>query len=208
MSSPYFSENQLNTIASALSDQGYIILPSILDKNILEGLLLNIKQMDKSCFTTASTGRGNALKNDQSIRGDSIAWLSDDTKNDALRDYFVWSEALRQGLNRTLFLGLYEYECHYAYYPPGAFYAKHVDAFKGNKTRIVSSILYLNSTWDDGDGGELLLYDPQTQELLETVRPRLGTLVLFLSEVFPHEVLPSHKARYSLTGWYRVNSSF
>ncbi|MBV1883381.1 MAG: 2OG-Fe(II) oxygenase [Pseudomonadales bacterium] len=35
----------------------------------------------------------------------------------------------------------------------------------------------------------------------------LGTLVLFLSETFPHEVLKSQRQRLSLTGWFRVNAN-
>jgi SM-20-related protein len=39
------------------------------------------------------------------------------------------------------------------------------------------------------------------------VIPALGTLAIFLSEEFPHEVLPTHRDRYSIAGWYRINAS-
>jgi SM-20-related protein len=32
-------------------------------------------------------------------------------------------------------------------------------------------------------------------------------LVVFLSEEFPHEVLPTATDRYSIAGWFRVNTS-
>lgn len=35
----------------------------------------------------------------------------------------------------------------------------------------------------------------------------LGTLVVFLSEEFEHEVLPAKRDRYSIAGWFRVNPS-
>ena len=118
-------------------------------------------------------------------------------------------EQLRRYLNRELFLGLFEYECHYAYYDVGAFYAKHLDAFKHNPNRIVSTVLYLNPNWKPGDGGELRLFAPQgTEECdrpLMTIRPEYGTLVAFLSEDIPHEVVISHKPRYSIAGWFRIN---
>jgi len=35
----------------------------------------------------------------------------------------------------------------------------------------------------------------------------LNRLVIFLSEEFPHEVLPANTHRYSIAGWFRVNNS-
>jgi len=43
---------------------------------------------------------------------------------------------------------------------------------------------------------------PPNCETFVDVEPRLGTLVVFLSELFPHEVLPSNRDRLSLTGWF------
>jgi SM-20-related protein len=39
------------------------------------------------------------------------------------------------------------------------------------------------------------------------VVPLHGTVVVFLSEEFPHEVLPAHRDRHSIAGWFRVNAS-
>ena len=38
------------------------------------------------------------------------------------------------------------------------------------------------------------------------VLPRGGTLVVFLSDRFPHEVLPARRERLSLAGWFRRRS--
>jgi SM-20-related protein len=35
------------------------------------------------------------------------------------------------------------------------------------------------------------------------VLPQGGRLLTFLSERFEHEVLPAHRERISLTGWFR-----
>ena len=68
-------------------------------------------------------------------------------------------------------------------------------------------VVYLNPNWGADDGGELVLYqnDADTEGL--KVTPLMGTVVLFLSEEFPHEVLPAQRDRYSIAGWYRVNGS-
>jgi hypothetical protein len=38
------------------------------------------------------------------------------------------------------------------------------------------------------------------------VQPQMGTMVCFLAEHFWHEVLPAHKERMSITGWFRQRS--
>ena len=40
-----------------------------------------------------------------------------------------------------------------------------------------------------------------------TVTPNFGTIVVFLSEEFPHEVLPALRDRYAIAGWFRLNTS-
>ena len=62
-------------------------------------------------------------------------------------------------LNREAFLGLFELEMHYAWYPPGAGYARHIDQPHGSGQRRVSLVLYLNRRWRAGDGGELKIVD-------------------------------------------------
>ncbi|HZW25973.1 MAG TPA: 2OG-Fe(II) oxygenase [Gallionella sp.] len=41
----------------------------------------------------------------------------------------------------------------------------------------------------------------------ETVNPTFGTMIIFLSESFPHEVLVAHANRRSIAGWFRVSGS-
>ncbi len=67
-------------------------------------------------------------------------------------------EALRQILNRELFLGLEEYESHFALYAPGAFYRAHLDRFRDDDKRTVSVVLYLNDDWLPEHGGALRLH--------------------------------------------------
>lgn len=118
-----------------------------------------------------------------------------------------WAENLRIDLNRTLYLGLDSFESQFAHYPPGAFYRKHVDAFKGSSNRVVSLILYLNPDWSPADGGQLTLYDQADRELAKFA-PNMGTVAVFFSERFPHEVLATARDRYSVAGWFRRREEF
>jgi SM-20-related protein len=197
-------EDSFRQIALQLETTGYAIQRSLLPEALVDSLLLHFKSLPEEDFKPAGTGRATDYQVRKGIRGDAIRWL--DGHHPATQAYLDWMEALRLGLNRHLFLGLFNYECHYAYYPSGAFYRKHVDAFKGETNRILSTVLYLNPLWQPQDGGELLLFSDR-EERLETILPSYGKLVIFLSEVFPHEVLPVNKPRYSIAGWFRVNSN-
>ncbi|MDT8282877.1 MAG: 2OG-Fe(II) oxygenase [Gammaproteobacteria bacterium] len=192
-------------IAKELKHHGYIILNDVFSVEQLQSLFIDIKKSDSESFRVAGIGREQAFQLNQFVRRDRICWL--DMNYQPTRFYLEWAEALRQHLNRMLFLGLFDYECHYAHFPKGAFYKKHLDAFQGNSNRQLSSVLYLNPAWQPADGGELVLYAADDSTVLETVLPTFGTMVLFLSEEFPHEVLATQCSRYSLTGWYRINNT-
>jgi SM-20-related protein len=191
-------------IAGKLAHSGYIVLEKPLDDALLNSLLARCKEDVSSGFQTAHIGKGADKKQISSIRGDVISWLIDTHSTDAA--YLALMEKLRLGLNERLFLGLFDYECHYAIYREGTGYAKHTDVLAGKKNRVLSTVLYLNEDWQPGDGGELMLYDAKGAAL-ETVAPRYGTMIIFLSESFPHEVLISQRIRRSIAGWFRVSGS-
>jgi SM-20-related protein len=118
---------------------------------------------------------------------------------------------LRVALNRHLYLGLHDYEAHYAHYAPAAFYRRHLDAFNSSGSessgelaprRILSTVCYLNENWQADDGGELVLWDRSDREITQII-PSSGTAVFFLSDEFPHEVRPAMAQRYSIAGWFR-----
>jgi SM-20-related protein len=116
-------------------------------------------------------------------------------------------EAVRVNLNRALYLGLFEFEAHFAVYAPGAFYRAHLDNFRGTSARIVTAILYLNEDWQTVDGGQLRLYTTGEEggEYVDLL-PEAGQWILFDSARFWHEVLPARRERFSLTGWLRTRS--
>lgn len=116
--------------------------------------------------------------------------------------YLRWMECLRVALNRELFLGLAEFEAHYAHYPPGTFYKKHVDRHCDSNARVISVVFYLNNDWSAEAGGELLMHGEGGQPLF-SVSPKGGTLLLFTSEDMPHEVRAATRERWSIAGWFR-----
>ncbi len=152
----------------------------------------------------AGVGRGPFQEVREGIRGDHIQWL-EAGQVEVCDRYLELMDSLRLALNRGLFLGLEDYESHFALYPPGAFYRKHVDRFRDDDRRMVSAVLYLNQAWLPEHGGQLRMYlnNELQDEMHYDVQPTGGCLVVFLSGEIPHEVMPSSRERLSLTGWFR-----
>ncbi|WP_417763794.1 2OG-Fe(II) oxygenase [Shewanella sp.] len=199
-----FDDALLNTIADALVSDGYLILRDVLPQQLTEALRVRVEEAPVEDFRLAAIGRGGEQQLNQDIRSDRIRWLEPSSEPDS--SYTMIMESLREGLNQRLFMGLFDYESHYAWYRPGAFYQKHVDALRGSQNRILTTVFFLNHEWQAEQGGELKLYDEDDQ-LLHTILPEFGTLVIFLSERFPHEVCPTQRGRGSIAGWFRVSNS-
>jgi len=195
----------LDLIATALATEGFVVLPEALPQALTDALFAHLISLPRAGFADAGVGREDGYHNDGFVRTDKTFWI--DPGRPATSAYLDWIEDLRLGLNRRLFLGLFDFECHFAWYPAGAYYRRHVDAFKGGTNRVLSVVLYLNPQWTNADGGELLLYRAGEDEPLDRVLPSYGRMVIFLSEEFPHEVIAARRARYSLTGWFRVNNA-
>lgn len=197
----HFSEQDLDHLADALAGRGWMVWPLAVPGELGRALAEECRaRLARGELKAAGIGRGGASRLNEDIRRDAIQWL--EPGQQALTDrYLTLMDGLRQGLNRRLYLGLEDFECHFAAYAPGAFYQKHVDRFRDDDRRSVTAILYLNEGWQAGDGGALRFY-PQDETPRE-VPPELGTLVVFLSAGLVHEVLPAGRERLSLTGWFR-----
>lgn len=196
-------ESLFDQIADALAGPGFIVLDQPLPESLIKGLIGNL-QAQQAALKPAGVGRQGDYQRNQNIRGDAIQWL--EPGDSAVTEFLCWMDTLRLAINQRLFLGLFDYEAHYAVYAPGAFYQKHRDAFKGNPGRKLSTVLYLNQGWDVVAGGELMLYDEADTTQLARVAPECGRLVIFLSEDFPHEVLPATQLRQSIAGWFRIKA--
>jgi SM-20-related protein len=190
--------NWLEQIAQPFYQQGYVILEQAIPADLCWALYQDVQHQQ---LTAAGVGRQGQHQLNQQVRRDHTAWLSQN--NPVQQQYLQQMAQLQQDMNRRCFLGLIDFEAHYARYQQGDFYQKHLDAFVGRSNRVLSTVCYLNTV---EQGGELLIYNEQDQ-LISRVQPNAGTLVIFESCRFPHEVLPATTTRYSIAGWFRQNSS-
>ena len=194
-------------LCDSLAHDALAVVPGFLAAKAVTALAHEARLRDAAGeFRAAGVGRGAARLTRSDIRGDRTLWLDERVPAIAERAFWQTVRSLRVVLNRTLFMGLSEFECHYALYPPGAFYRRHRDQFRDNASsaaRVVSCVLYLNDDWKTSDGGALHIYcDDDVREVM----PTGGTLVCFFSERFEHEVLPATRERLSITGWFRRRS--
>lgn len=192
----------IEAIARQLTQVGYIVLDQPLLRSQSAQLNVRCQDFERQQFQPARIGRGAERQRLDTIRGDVICWLDDGNSID--HAYLSWMEKLRIGLNEALYLGLLDYECHYAIYCAGAGYARHSDVLSGRRNRVLSTVFYLNEDWHARDGGELVLFAPEGDAIIATVTPTFGKMIIFLSESFPHEVLSACRQRRSIAGWFRV----
>lgn len=189
----------MNKLIDALATQGYYIWDDFISPEQVAELRNSIPDEWKK----ARIGRNEETSREVTIRSDKIQWLCRNM-GAAVASFLEKMEQIRLEANRHFFLGLFEYEAHFAKYEKGDFYQKHLDCFKGNENRRLTTVFYMNEHWNDEDAGELKVYDLKDNHIA-TIPPKAGRLFVFLSEQFPHEVLPTNTERYSIAGWFRVN---
>ncbi len=197
----------LDGIIEGLVRDGFAVSPGFAPIALVRALRKEAMERDQlGEFRLAGIGRRQEHQKDARVRSDRTCWLKAGTL--AQCQWLEHMEALRIAVNQSLFMGLFELESHFAIYGPGDYYQRHLDAFNGNNGRLLSVVLYLNEGWQSEWGGRLRIWPgPDTSAIATEVEPRAGTLVAFLSEKIPHEVLAATRERYSIAGWFRCNNT-
>jgi SM-20-related protein len=222
------NDNEISRIDASdlatLRDQGYVIIDDFLTSETwMEALrddVMNLRQKNK--FKIAKIGQDSTNTLNEEIRVAETCFLGrdkpelKDVHNQAREKLYEVLETLRmdlqEGGGNKLDPNLSEFL--YAYYPTGGFYRRHRDAVKGSASwlREYSLLLYLNEeSYDpDTDGGRLRVHFDSGGDFLPDGEAPLfqdvdafgGTLVIFESNKFPHEVLDTVAERFAVVGWY------
>ena len=193
-----FSTNDLEQLMQKVDEQGWGILS--LPQSFCQSLLQRFNEVEFSGLLK----KADVTKNDQpqEIRNDFTYWL-DSQQSAAEGELFVLLQLLRDRIKNYFRIPLNDLECHFALYPAGHYYKKHVDQTATNNKRFFSFVIYLNSEWSATDGGQLVGFDAETAKPLFTLLPEAGKMVIFRSDI-PHEVEVCHKPRKSIAGWLRT----
>lgn len=187
---------QFERLILDISENDFGICDNFLNSEQVQLLILN---METPKFLKAGIGKLSERKENNLVRGDEILWIEDDSTNPADQLINKINQNFIQYLNKTCYLGIKTSEMHYAKYPQGSFYKKHLDVFQTQNGRILTLIFYLNINWVPSHGGELIIYSNNKPI---TIEPLAGRLVCFKSNKLEHEVKETNVDRYSVTGWY------
>eukprot|EP00934_Nitzschia_sp_Nitz4_P009142 Nitzschia sp. Nitz4//scaffold170_size48074//5703//7421//NITZ4_007100-RA/size48074-processed-gene-0.10-mRNA-1//1//CDS//3329538625//9132//frame0 len=133
---------------------------------------------------------------------------------DQLKQFLQTNAVVKQGKATSIIPTLDDEaeELMYAYYPQGGYYRRHRDAEPGSVSnwRKYSVLLYLNDMdWQSHHGGQLRIHlDSGADELPPgelpnyiDIQPKAGTLVVFRSDICPHEVMDTRRERLAVVGW-------
>lgn len=197
-------------IISDLAEQKYSIVDGFFPVGEVQGLRQELlEKYEEDLFKKSAIGNQANEQVKAAVRGDFILWLDEATAMPAERTFFDRIEDFKQYLNRTCFTGIARQEFHYALYPEGTFYKRHLDTFMNDSSRKLSIVCYLNDEdWLPEYGGELTLYiNSAGAETALNIYPLQGRMVVFESQVLEHEVKPVKKNRLSITGWLKTRGS-
>lgn len=200
-------EENLSRIVEGIYEKSYAVIDDFVDEIFRKALFdEQTDLLESGKFRKAAIGTGEQKQVRPEIRSDEVLWMEAQNLSLLQSEYWKRVEEIRLALNRRCFLGLQSFEAHFARYPIGSFYKRHLDQFQQVPYRAVTVILYVNDAWTEADEGALRMYLPMEddkEEVLDLL-PLPGRLVVFLSGEIPHEVLPTKKERNSITGWLRT----
>lgn len=199
-----FAENPLyeNIITDLTSQQFSIIDNFFTNEEVVAMRQSLLQKYEEDAFKKSAIGNRTNEVIKKAIRGDIILWIDENNINASEQLFFNKINDLKDYLNRTCFLGINQKEFHYAIYPEGTFYKRHLDTFQNDDRRKLSFVCYLNEEdWKPKNGGELVLYLEKGEEV---VYPFPGKVVIFESQILEHEVKPVNTQRLSITGWLKT----
>ncbi len=201
-----FQENPLfEEVIANLVAQQYSIVDGFFNQSEVNTLRKRLLELyDQEQFKKSAIGNKTNELIEKEIRGDFILWIDEaQASHQAEQVFFNKINNLVHYLNKTCFLGILHKEFHFAVYPKGTYYQRHLDTFMNDQRRKLSVVCYLNdSNWKSENGGELIIYTPNGEV---SVVPKPGRLVVFESQVLEHEVKKvTHDKRLSITGWLKT----
>lgn len=194
-------------VISDLLEQQYSIVEGFFDPAEVDQLRSSLlEKYEEDNFKKAAIGNRTNEVIKKAVRGDFILWLNEAEAGEAEKKFFQKINDFVDYLNKTCFLGILYKEFHYAVYPEGTFYKRHLDTFQNDDRRKLSIVCYLNEQdWKPEYGGELVIYlDENGREVPKKIYPFPGRVVIFESQVLEHEVKPVQTERLSITGWLKT----
>lgn len=195
-----FDTNNLKQLMQKIETQGWATssISTLLCKKLKErSIAIEEAGLLKPAHITKSPDTTNTPS---LIRNDLTYWIEKDN-HPIEAELFASLTNLMDELKNYFRISLTHFECHFALYPQGHYYKKHIDQTANNNKRFFSFVIYLNEDWGEDFAGKLIGY--RGAEKIFSVLPSAGQIIIFRSDI-PHEVEPSLKPRRSIAGWFRI----
>jgi Rps23 Pro-64 3,4-dihydroxylase Tpa1-like proline 4-hydroxylase len=163
-----FSEKDIETLTStSIYTNSFVIVKDNCFSDIIEEIYNDI-QIVKNYVRPARMNRGDDEFLDESLRGDSICWITPtlckELNLNGLDEYVKRIIMENQIFKEYLSLDD-DYNIQFAIYPgKGEGYNRHRDAFPNNNNETITTsrqltmLLYLNKDWETEDGGQLRVF--------------------------------------------------
>ncbi|MCA9405684.1 MAG: 2OG-Fe(II) oxygenase [Candidatus Omnitrophica bacterium] len=198
-----FDEDIFEECCEMLAQRHYAVIDHFLTSQEVSDLLVGLEnKYTQKKFKKAGVGQDEDLQVDAQVRGDFIYWIDPEKDFEIKRRFVPCMNGFMDYVKKEFFLPIKDYEMHYSVYPEGTYYQRHLDQFKKDDSRVLTFICYLNFSWAAKYGGALRLYTKEDdKERYVDILPEAGRFVCFRSDLLEHEVLPTQRVRYSLSGW-------
>lgn len=194
----FYSDEQWIPWMDQLAEREFVVVDQFIQEDLFRTIMSFFREKEEGDeLRKAGIGSSGEFQIKTAVRGDFTYWLDRSTDTE-LAPFFGLMDELTESLRKFCYLSLSDSEFHIAKYPKGSHYDRHLDQFQERSNRQITVLIYLNENWKPGDGGELKIYRPDGDLLIE---PKACLLLLFRSDTVEHEVLTTNVPRYSLTGW-------
>lgn len=195
---------KVQELSEQIFQNDFGVVQHLFSENVLQSMKeFCLLQYQQGEFEKAKIGKGIEKQRITEIRNDYILWLSDYAHQEIVSNFLEEIYRLMDYFSNYFRISLNRYEGHYAIYPPGSFYKKHLDQFSDAGNRLISCVVYLNDGWNEKDGGQLRIYHKENDNEFTDIFPEFGKVVCFRSDCVKHEVIKTAEKRFSITGWMR-----
>ena len=191
-------------LAPLFGAQQLVAVPNFLGRDLVESLVSDARSMRARLEPQVAAPAHGSVEWMQ-LAPHSPPHHEDARDGLAGREWLLaFIQDLRRHIERTAGIELdAPVELKYAHYPCGGHYQRHIDGMNmGSVAREYSFLLYLNVGWSPSDGGHLRVFDLGGEPGHLDIAPSAGTLVVFKSDVVPHEVRPTTTQRLAIVGWF------
>ena len=179
----------------------HFVINNVLDSELLSNIFADIYALEKSEPTSifkSNFGEKKEWKEfptELTHLNQLLEYLSSEEFINALQAKFGISEKIKLYADKSYDGGGYVIS------PPGSYLGYHADfnfSSKAEKFRVLNVLLYMNENYENHQGGQLHLLDPESKTVETVIKPEANTLLAFFTDD-----VSFHGVSRNRTGFFR-----